>query len=336
MGHKYNQLRLEERCKISILQEEGRSIREIAAALARSASTITRELKRNRTKTIGYEPSYAQVQTAGRRWRGSRLERDFELRKIVLDKLERNWSPEQVSANLKKQKDLRCISSESIYRFIYGQMSRTKDYAWRNYLPRRKWKRGRRAQKGLSPVLSIKNRVSIDKRASYIEKRKQIGHWEADLMLFSSTGQAILALHERSTRLTLLFKQKSKHAKPIAEKITSFFRLLPPHMARTVTFDNGTEFSYHYFLHKLGIKTYFCDVRSPWQKGGVENAIGRFRRPLPRKTDISSISQSKINNLVALYNHTPRKCLDFNTPADIFYKQLLHFECESTSLPPQE
>jgi IS30 family transposase len=104
---------------------------------------------------------------------------------------------------------------------------------------------------------------------------------------------------------------------------------LPPGLRRTITFDNGTEFASH---HKLrpGLMTFFCDPHSPWQKGGVENAIGRMRRYLPRKTNLDTLSQKHITALVRRYNHTPRQCLDFQTPAEVFLN-LLHLECESTS-----
>lgn len=149
-------------------------------------------------------------------------------------------------------------------------------------------------------------------------------------MLFSKYGQAILVVHERYSRLLLLFKLTTKEAKPIASQLLNLFNCLPRELAKTITFDNGTEFSEHYRLQEVGMKTYFCDVRSPWQKGGIENAIGRLRRPLPRKTDIAQLNENDIEYLVGLYNHTPRKCLDYRTPAEVFTKKLLHFKCEFT------
>ena len=111
------------------------------------------------------------------------------------------------------------------------------------------------------------------------------------------------------------------------------FRALPPPLRQTLTFDNGTEFALHYKLtHALGLSTYFCDPHAPWQKGGIENAIGRMRRTLPRKTDLAKLSASALNQLVARYNHTPRKCLGFQSPAEVFCRLLvpLHFKREST------
>ena len=331
MGKKYKQLSLEERCKISIFQEEGRSIRKIAAALARSASSISREIKRNRRKTLGYKPSYAQQQTAGRRWKGSRLERQEALKTTVLDRLAKGWSAQQVSHRLALEKGHKVISYESIYRFIDAQIRRRTEYSWRHYLVRGKSKRGRRRHKE-GPVLPyLKERFSITERPSEVSKRVEPGHWEADLMLFSKYGQAILVAHERYSRILLLVKLKTKEAQPIANQLKALFQAMPQELAKTVTFDNGSEFALHYHLKELGMKTYFCDVRSPWQKGGIENSIGRMRRVLPRKSDLSQISQQYLDQLLSLYNHTPRKCLDYKTPAEIFSNQLLHFKCEFTS-----
>jgi transposase, IS30 family len=104
---------------------------------------------------------------------------------------------------------------------------------------------------------------------------------------------------------------------------------LPQTLPRTITFDNGTEFARHQPLHPLGIRTFFCDSYAPWQKGGIENAIGRMRRFIPRKTNLATLSEKHFQALVATYNNTPRKCLDWQTPIEAF-SQVLHFECEST------
>ena len=145
--------------------------------------------------------------------------------------------------------------------------------------------------------------------------------------------RTILALHERSSRLIWLQRQPTKEAASVANAIQSLLAPLPKNLRQSITFDNGTEFAQHHVLRKaLGIKTYFCDPYKPWQKGGVENAIGRLRRRLPRKTDLATVSSRQLEQLAALYNHTPRKCLGWRSPAEVFSK-LLHFKCESTSPP---
>src|SRR5438270_9049512 len=331
MGRKYQQLSLENRCEIARLQADGCSIRQIAAALDRAPSTISREVKRNRGRHIGYKPSYAQEQTQARRWAGSRLEREPELRRAVLEHLASGWSPEQVAGRLARQRGRNVISYESIYRFIYAQIARTKDYRWRRYLPRGKSKRGCRGSKGGSSASFIEGRVSVAKRPPAAADRSACGHWEADLMLFSKYGQAVLTVHERHSRLLLATRPPNKAAEPIAKQLLAIFKALPPPLRHTVTFDNGTEFARHHALHRLHLQTFFCDPYSPWQKGGIENAIGRMRRFIPRNTNLATLNDRHFHALIAAYNNTPRKCLDFATPAEMFHKAL-HFECEST--PP--
>jgi len=331
MGEHYDHVTLEDRCTIARLHEGGQSLRQIAATLDRSPSTVSRELKRNHGAQVGYKPAYAQQQASARRWKGSRLERDDDLRTLVLGCLERGWSPEQVAGWLGRQKAATTISHESIYRFIYAQIRRTQDGAWRHYLPGAKFKRGWRGRKGGSPASFIQDRVSIARRPAAARHRRTPGHWEADLMLFATYGQAILVAHERKSRVLLLAKQPSKAAPPTVEQLIAWLQPLDDKLRQTITFDNGTEFALHYKLtHQLGIRTFFCDTHSPWQKGGVENAIGRLRRPLPRKTNIANLDLDTLNACVTAYNNTPRKCLGYKSPAQAFFSQLLHFKCEST------
>ena len=143
-------------------------------------------------------------------------------------------------------------------------------------------------------------------------------------MLFSRYGQAVLVAHERSSRIVRLRRQPSKAAKPVLDSLTTMLARLPQALRRTMTFDNGTEFALHHRLKpRLGIDTFFCDAYAPWQKGGVENAIGRLRRSLPRKSDLAAIPRHQLDALVRRYNDTPRKCLGFQTPLEAF-NQLLN------------
>ena len=330
MGRTYQQLGLEDRCEIAQRRTAGQSIRQIAAALDRSPSSISRELKRNSGTKVGYKPGYANAQTKARRWRGSKLLRNPQLQTEVLNRLARGWSPQQVAGRLAREHGRVVISYETIYRFIAAQIARTQDYSWRLYLPRAKSKRGFRGRKGGSPAKHIKGRISIALRPPQAADRSIPGHWEADLMLFRTYGQAVLTLHERSSRLLAVLRQPNKAAAPVAAAIERLLARLPRNLRQTITFDNGTEFAYHALLRDhLGIQTFFCDPHAPWQKGGVENAIGRLRRTLPRKTDLACITPHQLRRLAQSYNHTPRKCLDFRTPAEVFLKAL-HFECEST------
>ncbi len=336
MGKRYNQITIEERCEIARLRGTGTSIRKIASALDRQPSTIAREIRRNSGRQVGYQPSYANQQSHARRWTGSKLERDSTLRESVLSGLKQGWSPEQVAERLALEAGKCVISYETIYRFIYAQLIRTKDYSWRHYLPRAKSKRGWRGRKGGSPASFIAHRRPLSERPEEANDRQNPGHWEADLMMFGTSGQAILALHERYSRLLLAVRIPGKAAQPVAKAMTKLLAPLPPEWRQTVTFDNGTEFAHHYQLHDLDIQTFFCDTYSPWQKGGVENAIGRMRRYLPRKTDLAKLPEDRFLELIQAYNNTPRKCLDFRTPADLFRDKVLHFKCESSFPPSRE
>ncbi len=323
----YRQLSFEERCTIARLREAGQSLRQIAAAMDREPSTIARELKRNSGVKIGYRPAYAQQQTAARRWSGTRLERDDGLRETILDRLAGGWSPEQICGRLARDAGRRIISHETLYRFVYAQLKRTNDRRWRHYLPRAKYKRGWRTKGGWPRQTG---RSSIHDRPADIATRQQPGHWEADAMLFSAAGHAVLVAHERRSRITLAVHQTSLRADPVAAALTRMLQPLPARLRRSITFDNGTEFTRHQRIaHQLGVKTFFCDPHAPWQKGSVENAIGRLRRDLPRKTDIAALPHATLDAIIARHNNTPRKSLGFLTPAEAFL-QPLHFECEST------
>jgi IS30 family transposase len=324
MGRGYRQFSLEERCEIARLSAQGRSIRAIAAALDRAPSSVARELKRNSGSHLGYAPAYADQQAKARHWIGSKLDRDAVLREQVLGQLRTGWSPEQIAGRSGR------IGTETIYRFIYAQIARHNDYSWRRYLPRAKAKRGRRSMKARSPASFIAQRVPLALRSHEASDRQIPGHWEADLMAFSKYGQNILMLHERSSRALIGTRLVTKQADLVGLALSTIMAHLPQHLRQTVTFDNGTEFARHYELNTLGIKTFFCDAHAPWQKGGIENAIGRMRRFLPRKTDLANLDDHSFLTLIAAYNATPRKCLDWRTPAEAFSAHLLHFEREST------
>ena len=337
MGRNYKQFSLEERCEIARLHAYGQSLRQIAANLGRTASSVSREMKRNSGVQVGYTPAYADDLAWGRRWQGSRLARQPDLRQAVLDRLAMGWSPEQVSGRLALEHSAFSISHESIYRFIHARIASTKDYNWRHYLPRAKSKRGWRHHSH-KPTGHIKDRVSIEQRPRYIAKRRQPGHWETDLIMFSNHKDNLLVAQERSSRFVFIARQDGKAAQPTVDRLKAWLAPLPPSLRRTLTQDNGPEFFFHHQLNPLGIQTYFCHPHSPWQKGGIENMNGRIRRYIPLKTKPDSCSEADITALAARLNSTPRKCLGFKTPEEVWSAQLeaLHFKCESTLPLPRE
>jgi IS30 family transposase len=324
MGQCYGQLSLEERIEIYRLHADGISRNKIASALGRSPSTISRELNRNSKRTKvwpgGYEPARAQ-QLAERRRRWDcrfKLARQPGLRNRVRKSLAMGHSPEQIAGRLARKHGRVIISHESIYRFIYHRTAQG-DY-WYRLLPHHKKIRGRRRLGGSSGSL-IKQRRAITERPAEVEDRKAPGHWEADFMMFSQPGQGLLVLHERQTRFSMVHRPVDRKAIPTAQNIIRQLLKLPHAMRQTISFDNGNEFAEHHRLHKiLGVQTFFCDPHSPWQKGGVENSIGRLRRSLPRKTNLNLITAADLRRHVHRLNNTPRKCLDYKTPAEAFSK----------------
>jgi transposase, IS30 family len=312
MGQSYGQLSEQERCAIFRLHAGGISRGEIARQLGRHRSTIGRELRRNALAS-GYQPVAAQRLARARRWRGTKIERSNRLRAIVDDQLiAMGRSPEQIAGRLEREQGKPAISHESIYRYIYSPLGRRQKL--HRTLCRAKARRGRRPRKGERRPL-IPFRVSIHDRPQSVTERRRFGHWEGDLMAFRSPARPLVVCVERKSRLLLARRQAGKTAKTTKHSLKRLLGRLAPKARRSLTIDNGGEFARH---HQLGCKTYFCDPHSPWQKGAVENAIGRLRRDLPRSTDLSHYSQQDLDDLIALYNDTPRKCLGYRTPLETF------------------
>ncbi|VVT02458.1 Integrase, catalytic region [Sphingomonas sp. EC-HK361] len=324
MGRGYRQLSLDECIEVARLKEAGWSLRRIGAAIGRSHTTVSREVSRNSRATKlwsdGYAPVRAQeLAVRRRRWDCRfKLVRQPDLQDRVRQSLAMGHSPEQIAGRLAREAGRTVISHESIYRFVYHR-SAQKDY-WHRLLPRAKSRRGRYRMHGGSPASFIKHRRPITERTPEADTRRQPGHWEADYMLFAAYGQGVLVLHERATRFTLLDHPPHRKAAMTAQRLARRLCGLPQDLRRTISFDNGTEFAQHHRLHHLGLQTFFCDVRSPWQKGGVENTIGRLRRLLPRKTNLDTLSPEQLRAYPQRLNDTPRKCLDFQTPAEAFLR----------------
>jgi IS30 family transposase len=328
MGTCYSHLNLAERIEIYRLKANGLSNAAIAQKVGRHRSTIGRELARNSKPTKqyrgGYKPDRAHdLALRRRRWDARfKLARQPALRRYVRKRLAMGWSPEQIAGRLALDDAPMRISYESIYRFVYHR-SAQKDY-WHRLLPQRKHKRGRLKRGGIGSVHYIKQRRGLDERSEAAALRLEPGHWEADLMSFSAYGQYLLVLHERVSRLSRIVRLTNKTAAHVAQQIASMMTGLPVHLKKSITFDNGSEFAHHYKLAaKLKLETFFCDPHAPWQKGGIENAIGRFRRPLPRKTNLTQLTQQQLRQAVWRYNRTPRKCLGYMTPSECFNRVAL-------------
>ena len=316
----YRHLSWEDREEIAVLRAAGHSNAGIAAALGRSPSTISRELRRNALDTGRYSAQTADGAYLLRRQRSAILERDERLARFVRDRLAEGWSPEQISGWLKSgaEPGLCALAMETIYAFIYRARQKAEEL-WRTLTRRRRTRRPLRARASRD---TIKDRVSIHERPRNVADRSEVGHWEGDLIICQRT-RPILVLHERKTRVTLAARLTGKSAAETASVIMAIFRRLDPRLRQSITFDNDTAFARHTLLREaLGMATWFCDAYASWQKGGIENANGRLRRWLPRQTNIDNLADEDLQEIIMTYNLTPRKCLGYLTPIQALFREL--------------
>ena len=313
-------LRLEEREEISRGIAGGRSIRRIAQELGRAPSTISREIRRN-GGCSAYRASEADTHAWERALRPKpcRLARHAGLRWRVAQKLALQWSPEQISGWLKRQcpadRSMQ-VSHEAIYRSLFVQ---TRGVLKKELMAHLRTGRQMRQAKGgttKSGLGQIVDTVSIRERPVEAEDRAVPGHWEGDL-LAGANNTHIATLVERHTRFTMLLKIPSKDTATVVTALGKHVCKLPRELRRSLTWDRGKEMAGHKsFTIATNVQVYFCDPRSPWQRGSNENTNGLLRQYFPRGTDLSQFSQAYLNKIARRLNQRPRKTLGFETPAD--------------------
>lgn len=320
---KYKHLNLEEREKYFAWSKAGYSLRSIAKMLGRHHSTLSREITRNIKGGREYVPCYAQrrAKRVGERQRYKAPLKGPETFVYVRQHLRMYWSPETIAGRIGIDMPGASITPETIYEYIYKPQNRKYDLIKYLTLKRnhRKKMRGRVVRR-----TKIPNAVSIDRRAMYIARRKQLGHWETDNMEGPRSTKHVLSVTvERKTRLTVISKAHSKKSKPKTTLLVRRMKKFPAQMVKTLTMDNGAENIKHIEIENtLGIKTFFCHPYHSWEKGTVENTIGRIRRYLPKGTDLKQVSEGKISELEYILNTTPRKCLGYLTPYEKMEKEL--------------
>lgn len=302
----------------------------MARVLKRHKSSIFREIKRNfwaddslPRKYAGYFGSVAHLYAQKRRSVQRKLIRHPDLCRRVVARLKNGWTPEQIGNRMIYEGAKLRVCEETIYRYIYSKEGMAQELWW--YLrEHRKSRRSRRARKRRAPKFD--RDVSILFRPDDVAHRRQFGHWEGDLVLFKQRfGQTnITSLVARISRFTVLLKNLNKRTKPVMGKIMNAVRDLPHLARRSITFDRGTEFvSWPHLQAEIGRQTWFCDPSSPWQKGTVENTNRRVRRWLPRKRDITAVSDHELKMICDRLNNTPRKCLGWKTSAEVFREKMM-------------
>ena len=316
-------LTLAEREEISRGLAEGRSVRSVALQLGRAPSTVSREIKRN-----GGSSDYRAIEADDAAWDRAlrpklcKLVEDRDLARVVTEKLRLLWSPEQIAGWLKHtypSDETWHVSHETIYRSLFIQTRGALKKELLQYLRRtRGMRRSRHYTQKTDSHGQILGTVSIIERPASAEDRAVPGHWEADL-LFGSNNSQIATLVERQTRYLMLVKVGAKDTETVVTALIKNARKLPQELYKSLTWDRGKEMADHKrFTLATDIQVYFCDPKSPWQRGSNENTNGLLRQYLPKGIDISSYSQARLNAMARQLNQRPRKTLGYQTPAAMF------------------
>ena len=314
-------LTLEEREEISRGIAEGDSLRRIANGLGRVPSTVSREVARN-----GGREAYRAARADTRAWKTAqrpkpcKLASEPKLRRIVAQKLSRDWSPGQISGWLKAKFSANSrmyVSHETIYRTLFIQARGALKKELVAHLRSHRVMRHSRNKAGyVERRGGIPGAVSIRERPAEAEDRAVPGHWEGDLLLGTHKTQ-IATLVERSSRFTILVKVASKEADVVNAALKKQITKLPAHLRRSLTWDRGMEMAKHAdFTVATGVQVYFCDPQSPWQRGTNENTNRLLRQYFPKGTPIDGYSQVQLNAIARRLNERPRKTLNFRTPAE--------------------
>ena len=314
-----------ERLQIADLLGHGLSLRVIGGRLGRSTSTISRELHRHSDEHGRYQPYQAQqaAQQQRQRPRQPRLLADARLRELVQRKLNRYWSPEQIAGWLRAQHGddpRRTVCTETIYRALIVPGARCLHSRYTTKLRTGRKLRRSHASTRCHRDGAVRNMTMIKDRPIEVGDRVQPGHWEGDLIIGQGSASAMVTLRERVTHYGIIINLPADHtALTVNAAVQQAFAELPAHLARTLTWDQGTEMARHQDLAAAtGLRIYFAERSSPWQRGANENFNGLARQFFPKNTDLSRHSHDHVNAITRLLNERPRKTLGFQTPASRF------------------
>lgn len=303
----------EERYTIYALKKVGKNQTEISREIGKHKSTISRELKRNAGQR-GYRPSQAHETACIRRKEAvnpRKMTPEFMF--IMTGLLEEKWSPEQIAGWLKKNHSM-SISHETIYKFVLEDKRHEG-----NLYQHLRWQKKRRKRYGTKchdRRGQIPNKVSIDNRPAVVEEKTRRGDWEGDLVIGKNHKQAIVTLVDRKTKYLKMLKIKSKNAK---ETKSAICKILKGLKVKTITFDNGKEFSQHEAMKKkLKADIFFAHPYSSYQRGLNENTNGLIRQFFPKKSDFTKITDLDIAKAEKALNDRPRKGLNYRTPWEAY------------------
>ena len=334
----YTHLILQERIQLQVMLQQGKSRREIARVLNRSASTISREVKRQASASL-YDAAAAQAQATrgGEKARRPEKMADLHLTAIVEEKLREKWSPEQIAGRLPldfPQEPKMRISPETIYRYIYAQQERGHNLL---FCLRQGHSGPRKRRHKKCKYQRIKDLKGIDQRPGEVDQRSRLGDWESDTLCGPSREGAGIATHvERKTRYLVAAKLDHGKAAEYNQKTIQAFRALQGVPVHTMTVDHGMEFASFKELEKsLPTAVYFAQPYHAWERGLNENTNGLLRQYFPKGKSLSDISQEELNEVEKQLNHRPRKCLGYRTPAEAL-AQAMGLKCCTCKLNPRD
>lgn len=321
----YTRLSAQEREEISRMLVQQISLRNIAETLCRHVSTISREIAAGSCNKYTYRAQKAQNRAKRNRVKRRSghflLRSNTRLREYVCGHLRKKWSPIQIAETIQKQYPTDTtmrISHETIYTYLYilprGELKKELLACLRQ---NRKHRHAQR--RGVAASRKIEDMLSIEERPMEVAERIIPGHWEGDLIVGKYNKSALGTLVERTTRTTLLIPIKSKSAEDVARAFAKEVQKLPKQMKLTMTYDQGREMAQHkLFTNITGVKVYFANPRSPWERGTNENTNGLIRQYFPKGTDFTKIARKEVKRVQNQLNARPRKVLDFKTPFEVF------------------
>ncbi|WP_225977277.1 IS30 family transposase [Paracidovorax avenae] len=324
MTSRYTHLQPEERLSLASLVQQGWSVRSIARLLGRSPSTVCRELARNSTSRDGYALQSAQAACQARRTAARpapKLHPHSRLWRIVCDLLLWRWSPQQIARTLQRMHPddpRQSVSHETISNAIYayprGELKKQLLALLRQGRSGRRPRSAGQDRRGQIPDM-----VSIHVRPPEADDRLMPGHWEGDLIKGANNRSAVGVLVERSTRLVLLCRMPDATAESALAAFTAKLNQVAQPMRQTLTYDQGKEMARHRELAQAtGVRVYFCDPHSPWQRGSCENTNGLLRQFLPKGTDLGVHDQAALDSIADLMNNRPRETLGWRSPYQAF------------------
>lgn len=300
-----------ERHLLSVLLKRGCSLREVARELGKSPSSVSRELKRNKVKGE-YDARKANhkayVKRKYSKYQGMKIRKNEELEEFIKEQLLSGWTPDEIAGRLKMENNEQTVVS---FKSIYKWLDTVYGIRYKECLPSKqaKWRRRKKGKKVI-----IKNRVGIEQRPAIINQRMRLGDFEGDVLGSpKSESDRLAGIADRSSRYVDLAKMKR-----LKEAVPTFKSMLFRNNGLSCTLDNGPENASH---QRISLPVFFCRPYAAWEKGTIENTFQRLRRYIPKKAKVSNFSDEEISAIVDKMNNTPRKCLGYKTPKEVFFQQ---------------